>query len=60
MEGFILNFENVRIFFVMMKKNKFFFYREDLWNIEVEILSFVLLRFLDIVIKLLSSICNFL
>lgn len=58
MEGSILNLENARTSFAMMKKNKPFPYREDLWNTEVEIPSSVLPRFLDIVTKLLSSICN--
>lgn len=39
-----------------MKKNKPFPYREDLWNTKVKIPSSALLRFLDIVTKLLSSV----
>jgi hypothetical protein len=42
----------------MMKKNKPFLYREDLWNTEDEIPSSAVLRFLDIVTKLLSHICS--
>ena len=42
----------------MMKKNKPFPYREDLWNTDVEIPSSALLRFLDIITKPLSHTCS--
>ena len=41
-----------------MRKNKLFPSREDLWNTEAEIPSSALLRFLDIITKLLRSICR--
>jgi hypothetical protein len=55
----VLNLGKCKFFsFSMMKKNKPFLYREDLWNTEDEIPSSAVLRFLDIVTKLLSHICS--
>lgn len=42
----------------MRRKNYPFPSREDLWNTEVEIPSSAILRFLDIITKLLRSICS--
>lgn len=42
----------------MMRKNCPFPSREDLWNTEVEIPNSAILRFLEIITKLLRSICS--